>query len=143
MSQGLDQQLTTLKRRLVEINALRAAGAVLSWDQVTHMPSGGAPARGRQRATLSRLAHQKATDVDLGRLLDGLEPQSTSLSEIDAALVLVARRDFEKANKVPAELVARASAYHSASYAAWTRARAESDFAAMVPHLRRAVEVSR
>ena len=143
MSQSVEQQLGSLKQRLAEIHDLRSAGAVLAWDQSTHMPIGGATARARQRATLSRLAHQKATDAELGRLLDGVQPQSRNLSVVDAALVRVARCDFEKAIKVPAEFVARASAHQSESFAAWTRARAENDFATMIPHLRRTVDISR
>ena len=73
MPESLEQRLIELKRRLVEINDLKSAGAILSWDQATCMPSGGAVARARQRATLSRLAHQRATDIELGRLLDELQ----------------------------------------------------------------------
>ncbi len=38
--------LAELKQRLQAINDLHGAGAVLSWDQATHMPPGGAAARG-------------------------------------------------------------------------------------------------
>jgi carboxypeptidase Taq len=137
------EQLDLLKRRLLEIDDLRSAGAVLGWDQATYMPRGGAASRARQRATLGRLAHQKATDAELGRLLDALRLQSQSLPATDAALVRVAVRDFEKATKVPAHFVERASAHHSKSYAAWTRARGENDFAGMVPYLETSLELSR
>ena len=85
---------------------------MLDWDQATYMPSGGAAARGRQGATLGRLAHEKSVDPALGRLLDALAPHADGLppDSDDASLIRVARRDFEKAIKVPAEYVARASA---------------------------------
>ena len=67
-------QLDELKHRLREISDLSAAGSVLSWDQATYMPRGGAAARARQGALLGRLAHEKATDPALGRLLDELQP---------------------------------------------------------------------
>ncbi|MGH6868244.1 MAG: hypothetical protein ACREDA_05095, partial [Methylocella sp.] len=35
-------KLAELKRRLLEISDLAAAGAVLGWDQATYMPRGGA-----------------------------------------------------------------------------------------------------
>ena len=47
----------------------------------------------------------------------------------DAGLIRVARRDYEKAIKVPADYVARANAHSAASYDAWTRARPANDFA--------------
>src|SRR5258707_11370659 len=33
--------MADLKRRLLEINDIGAAGSLLDWDQSTHMPSGG------------------------------------------------------------------------------------------------------
>ncbi|KAF0163670.1 MAG: carboxypeptidase Taq, partial [Caulobacteraceae bacterium] len=118
---------------------------MLGWDQATFMPPGGAAARARQGATLSRLAHEKATDPALGRLLDALQPYAAGLPRDcdEACLIRVARRDFDKAVKVPAEFVARWSAHSSASYDAWTRARPANDFATMWPLLERSLDFSR
>ena len=134
-----------LKHRLLEISDLAAAGAVLGWDQATYMPRGGAHARARQGATLGRLAHEKSVDPDLGKLLDALAPYAVGLPyDSDAAsLIRIARRDFEKAIKLPTAYVARASALGSAAYDAWTRARPANDFAAMLPFLEKAVDLSR
>ena len=140
-----EAKLGELKRRLSEIADLGSAGAVLGWDQATYMPAGGATARARQGAMLSRLAHEKAVDPALGKLIDSLGPCGASLPyDSDAAsLVRVAKRDFEKAIKVPADYVERASAAGSASYDAWTRARPANDFAAMAPFLERTIELAR
>src|SRR5215475_3489968 len=137
--------LSELKRRLLEISDLNFAGAVLSWDQATYMPPGGAVARGRQSALLSKLAHGKSTDPALGRLLDALLPHGEGLPDNsdEASLIRVARRDFEKAIHVPSEYVERASAHSCASFAAWIKARPANDFAAMRPYLERTVELSR
>jgi carboxypeptidase Taq len=135
--------LTELKRRLLEISDLRAVGAVLNWDQATYMPKGGAVTRGRQGAALSKLAHERAMDPALGRLIDTLAPRVRSLGEDDAALVRVARRDFEKAVRVPAEWVARFSEHAAASYDAWIVARPANDFGTMAPLLEKTLELSR
>src|SRR5437764_666798 len=66
----VEARLAELKQRLREISDLEAADAVLSWDHATFMPAGGAPARARQGALLSRLAHERSVDPALGRLLD-------------------------------------------------------------------------
>jgi carboxypeptidase Taq len=141
----IETKLKELRRRLLEISDLRAAGAVLGWDHATYMPKGGAEARARHGATLDRLVHEKAVDPALGRLLEALQPYADTLpyGSDDASLIRVAQRDFERAVKVPAEYVARASALGSASYDAWTRARPASDFAAMLPFLNRALDLSR
>jgi carboxypeptidase Taq len=143
--QPAETKLAELKLRLLEISDLTAAGALLGWDQSTYMPRGGAPARAHQGATLSKLAHEKSIDPALGKLLDELAPYAAGLpyQSDDASLIRVARRDFEKAIKVPSAYVARASALGSASYDAWTRARPANDFATMRPFLEQAVDLSR
>lgn len=138
-------KLTELKRRLLEIDDLNAASSVLSWDEATYMPTGGAAARGRQTATLRRLAHEQFVDPALGRLIDDLEPYAKGLAPDDdnASLLRVVRRDFEKAIKVTADHVARANAHGSASYNAWSRARPANDFATMIPYLEKTLDLSR
>ena len=68
----MESKLQELKTLLMEINDLGSAASILHWDQTTYMPPGGAAARGRQLATLSRLAHEKFTDSQIGTLLDEL-----------------------------------------------------------------------
>jgi carboxypeptidase Taq len=137
--------LVELKQRLREISDLSAAGDVLNWDQATYMPEGGAGARSRQRATLNRLAHERAVEPALGRLIDALTHYGETLpyDSDDASLIRVARRDFQKKIKIPSDHVERATAHCSASYDAWTRARPASDFATMVPYLERTLDLSR
>jgi carboxypeptidase Taq len=140
-----EERLAELKMRLQEIADLGAAAGVLNWDQATYMPPGGAEARGRQSATLSRLAHEKAVDPALGRLLDSLARDAEKLApdSDDASLIRVARRDFEKEVRLPADYVERSSELASASYVAWTKARPANDFAAVQPYLEKNVELSR
>jgi carboxypeptidase Taq len=141
----MEEQMRELRARLTEINDLNSAAAVLSWDQNTYMPPGGAAARGRQMATLRRLSHEKATDEALGELLETLAPyeQSLAFDHDDAALIRVARRGFERNTRIPARLVAEVAAQGAASYNAWTRARPANDVATMIPHLERTLELSR
>ncbi len=103
--------LADLKHRLSEIYDLDAAGSVLSWDEATYMPDGGAAARGRQLAMLRRLAHERFIDPELGRLIDRLEPDADKLPADDAGLIRVVRRDYDKAIRVAAAYVARATAH--------------------------------
>ncbi len=143
--QSAEQKLEELRHRLLEISDLGSASAVLSWDQATYMPKGGALARGRQGAILRKLAHERSIDPALGKLLDELEPYAATLPHDadDASLVRVARRDFEKAIKLPSDFVARFNAHGSDSYDAWTRARPANDFAAMLPFLEKTLDFSR
>src|ERR1700737_3738647 len=78
-AQTAESKLKELKRRLLEISDLGAAGALLSWDQATYMPMGGASARARQAAMLSKLVHDKWIDPRLGQLIDALGPYGETL----------------------------------------------------------------
>ena len=139
-----EAHLADLKERLQEIADLNSAASVLSWDQSTYMPPGGAAARGRQMARLNEIAHRKRIDPAIGRLLDKLEPFANTLppDHDDACLIRVLRRDYERSIRIPASFVARASAASSASYNAWTAARPANDYAVMRPHLETALGLS-
>jgi carboxypeptidase Taq len=141
----VEAKLQELKTRLYEVNDLNAAGAVLAWDQTTYMPPGGAEARGRQLATLGRLAHEKFIDPAIGKLLDELRPYADSLpyDSDDAALIRVTRRDYEKSVKVPSDFVADLNEHSAAAYQAWTEARPANDFKRMRPLLEKTVDLSR
>ena len=140
-----EHKLAELRHRLAEIGDLGSAGALLGWDQATYMPRRGISARSRQGALLHRLAHEKATDPALGRLLDELAPYADRLpyDSDTASLIRVARRDFDRAIRVPADYVERANAHGSAAFDAWTRARPANDFAAMVGFLQTGLDLSR
>jgi carboxypeptidase Taq len=141
----MNVKLAELKRHLLEINDLRAAGALLSWDHATYMPKCGSTARARQGAIVRRLAHERSVVPELGKLLEELEPHVAGLphDSNEASLVRIARRDFEKAIKVPSDYVARVSAFGATAYDAWKRARPANDFATMVPFLERAIDLGR
>ncbi len=141
----IDQKLQELKARLSEVNDLNSAAAVLSWDQSTYMPPGGAAARGRQMATLARLAQEKSTDPAVGKLLDDLQPYAESLpyDHDDAALIRAARRAYERDIKVPPAFLAAFYEHTAASYQAWTEARPANDFKRMRPFLEKTLDMSR
>ena len=134
-----------LTARLAEHSDLQAAIAVLRWDQATYMPGGGSAARGRQLATLARLAHDRLTDPALARLLDRLAPAAEREGEgsFAARLVRVARQDVDRATKVPATFVSAFANHCAELYARWTQARPANDFGAVAALLARSVEMSR
>ncbi|MDQ3891935.1 MAG: carboxypeptidase M32, partial [Actinomycetota bacterium] len=130
-----------LKDRLATINDLHSAKSLLFWDHQTYMPRGGVPSRAEQVATLSRLAHEMVTDDETERLLKASgEPDPCSE---DGALIRRARRDYERATRLPAELVAETSRVTSLAESAWVRARGESDWSLFAPHLEKVLALKR
>lgn len=141
----MDTKLQELKRHLQEVSDLDSAAALLNWDQTTYMPPGGAAARGRQIALLAQLSHEKLTDPAVGKLLDDLRSYEESLpyDSDDASLIRVARRNFQRAVKVPASFMAALSAHMAESYEAWAKARPQNDFASVRPYLEKTLDLSR
>lgn len=141
----MERKLARLKARLAEIDDLNMAAALLDWDQHTYMPSGGAPARGRQLATLAQISHAKFVDARLGRLLDDLAPYAESLpyDSDDASLIRVTRRDYDLATRVPAKFLAEYNVHAAESYHVWTQARGADDFGRIQPYLEKTLDLSR
>ena len=141
----MDADLRALRERLAEIADISRAAGVLSWDQKVMMPPGGHPARAEALATLSRIAHEKMVDDEIGRLLDRLRPLEESL-EYDsdgASLIRVTRRDWEKQRRVPTELRVEMTRSAALGNQVWIEARATNDFASFLPALQRNLDLKR
>jgi carboxypeptidase Taq len=135
--------LEGLKVRLAEVTDLNKVVRLLGWDQQTMMPPAGTKHRAEQFSTLMRIAHEKFTDPEIGRMLDELQPLEESLDpdSDDAALIRLTRRDYEKSVKVPADLRAATARAAAEARPLWVKAKAESDFASFLPALERIVEL--
>jgi carboxypeptidase Taq len=139
----MEPALAELKGRLGEIVDLGRTQTLLHWDLEVCMPPAGAGSRALQLATLSSVIHERSTDDRIGELLDELEPYAASLDpdSDDACLLRVARRDWEKARRVPTALMAELAETQARSYEAWVRAREDDDFASFRPWLERMLEL--
>ena len=131
----MDQALAELRDRLGQLTDLRRTEGLLLWDMTVFMPSGGAPTRAAQLATLEDIIHDRVVDDRFGELFAELEPYAATLphDSDDAALVRVAQRDWDRARRVPTELAVEFAEVSAQSYEAWVKAREESDFASLPP----------
>ncbi len=128
---------------IAEVTDLRYAATLLSWDERVCMPAGGVPVRGDMLATVRRLAHEKFTSDEVGRLLEDAKAQLHSLDPNSEAYrtITVTAHDHDKATRVPADFVAKHAQAASAAHQAWQAARALSDFGIFAPHLEKLVRL--
>jgi carboxypeptidase Taq len=133
--------LNRLRARVAELADLASIEMLLDWDQLVMMPEDGARARSEQLGALVRLTHERATDEALGDWLEELD--GTVLDELDRDIVRLARRDWERVTRIPAELAVELARAGTAGQESWQVARANDDFAAFVPALQRNVELAR
>ncbi len=139
----MNDKLKRLKEILAEIDDLGRAQAVLSWDQQTYMPPGGAEDRGNQIGTLARLEHERWVSDEMGNLLESLSADQFDPDSDEAALLRVTRRNYEKHTRVPARWVEEFSNATTLGQEAWVKARHASDFAQFKPFLEHNLELRR
>ncbi len=140
----MNTKLEQLKARLAEYTNLDRAKSVLSWDQQTFMPRGGAHERARQIATVSKIAHEILTSEETGDLLAAAEDEVAGLDydSDDAALVRMARCDYDQKTRLPTALVAEFAQVTAEAHNVWEEARAKNDYPTFAHWLERIVKLS-
>ena len=102
--------------------------AVLSWDKEVNLPTKGAPARSRQVATLSGIAHEIFTNKEFGATLQSLANDSKDLNPREKRNIQLTQKDFNRINKFDTDFVMRRSQLISTAFHAWLKARESNDF---------------
>jgi carboxypeptidase Taq len=109
------------------------------------MPDKGAPHRANQSSLLARIVHQQFTSPRIGELLSRVE--GTDLvgdPESDAAVnVREIRRAYDRATKVPPELVEEMSKTAVLGQQAWVEARQKSDYGLFKPWLAKTLDLKK
>ncbi|HKQ48755.1 MAG TPA: carboxypeptidase M32 [Phycisphaerae bacterium] len=135
---ALYQSFLTLIR---EAGILGSVEALLDWDSETFMPPGGLATRAEQIAFIAGQAHERRTNPRIGELLANLEVGS--LDPIAGTNVRETRRSYDRATKIPVDLVRRIAKASTLAKDAWGKARAESNFDPFAPHLTELLDLKR
>ncbi|MBA3365167.1 MAG: carboxypeptidase M32 [Actinobacteria bacterium] len=140
----MNEKYAELRTRLAEVEDLRRAAHLLEWDQETMMPPLGVSSRAEQLASLGRIAHERFTASEIGRLLDELASFEGEMAydSDEASLIRVVRRDYEKARKVPPELHGERARAASIAQPVWAEARKRSDFSLFLPYLQKNIDLT-
>ena len=121
-----------LEDRFRRIGALRDAELMLHWDLATMMPKGGAQARGDQLAVLKAVRHGLLIASEVGELLAEADAD-LSLDVWRRANVREMKRQWAHATALSETQVEALSRATTACEAAWRTAKADDDFAAVLP----------
>jgi carboxypeptidase Taq len=131
----------SLLKRVHEIQDLRKAARVLTWDREVIMPKGGDPDRIKQISTLRRLSHQLYIADEMGELIESAaaELNGAGYLSTEASLVRFLRRDYLRARRLPTGFVTHLTTVNNQATAAWKQARQDDDFAHFKPWLEQVV----
>lgn len=124
------------------IAALSNAVGILQWDSDVMMPKGAAETRADSMALLHVLRHGLVTDPRIGDWLAGAEADA-SLGAWEQANLREIRRVWTVETALPADLVEASSKAISACEMRWRQARADADFAGLLPYLTEVLNLQR
>ncbi|MFC7228447.1 carboxypeptidase M32 [Salinirubellus salinus] len=127
--------------QFARVTYLSDGGSYLNWDQEVMMPDDGTPARAKQLSTISGVHHDLLTDDVVADGLDELD--ESELPQPQAAEVREVRRQYDRAAKVPRDLVERISEETSNALPVWKEAKAESDWSTFAPKVETLLDLKR
>ncbi len=127
-----------------ELQMVKDTQALLGWDQEVLLPQKGVPYRGRQMSWLSGFLHRRLTDPKVGEWISEAEQAAdNSLDEAARANLREWRHGYDRATKVPAELVEEMAEAQVVAKSAWAAAREKSQFEKFAPHLHKLIDLNR
>ena len=132
-----------LRARTKEIALVDGAANLLNWDEETYMPRKGLAFRAEQLAFLSGWSHRQFTAPEVGDWIKACEDHSFAPDSDEAVNVREWRRSYDRATKLPAELVEEFNRTTTLARDAWMEARKRSEFAGFQPHLEKLLQLSR
>src|SRR5580658_3943668 len=119
--------------RFATAGKLDAARMMLNWDAQTHMPAGGAWARGEQIAAITEVAADLIGSRAAGDELEEAEAMAGVLEPDERADLGEMRRTWIHTSAVPKELLAAKARASQALQAVWRTAKPNNDWAAFEP----------
>jgi carboxypeptidase Taq len=136
-----DAAYAELIRRTKEAALLSSCGAVLGWDERTYMPRNGSAFRGDQMALIARLTHEMTTDPKVGECLSTVEGSSlvANPESTEAINVREIRRTYDRAVKLPKDLVEELARVTTRAQQVWQEARSRNDFTTFRPWLEKII----
>jgi len=130
-----------LLEHLKTSTALEQVAGLISWDQETMMPTTGGTARAEQAGAIEGVLHARRSDPKVGEWLEAIDFDALDLT--GQANLRVAKRDYDRANKVPEDLAKALAKAGAAGQRAWAAARAEDDVASFAPFLSEIIDLTR
>ena len=140
-----DQAYAELIRLSRTESILSSCAQLLQWDAEINMPRRGVEHRGQQMGLLAGLAHERATDPLREELLTVVEqsPLVADPESAESVNVRELRHDYDRATKLPRDLVEEMARVSAMSSQAWAEARDKNDFAAFEPWLDKTFDLAR
>jgi carboxypeptidase Taq len=131
----------TLTGTYERLHRLQHLQAIAGWDQAAKMPPKGNAARAAALAEMAALLHRVRTGSGLADSLQRAAQEP--LSELQRANLREIRRDWQRANALPEDLVQRRQLAGSRCEHAWRTQRPANDWAGFLANFREVLALAR
>ncbi|HOM13634.1 MAG TPA: carboxypeptidase M32 [Rubrivivax sp.] len=131
----------TLTQTYQRLYLLQHLQAIAGWDQAAKMPPKGNAARAAALAEMAAVLHRMRTDPVLADALARAEQEP--LDDAQRANLREIRRDWQRANALPEDLVQRRQLAGSRCEHAWRTQRPANDWAGFLANFREVVALAR
>jgi carboxypeptidase Taq len=121
--------------RARELAYVDAAAALLQWDEETYMPRAALEFRSGQAAFLGGWSHRQFTAPEVGDWIKACEDHGFAPESDEAANTRNWRWAYDRATRLPPELVEEFNRVTTLARDAWADARRRNEFARFQPHL--------
>ncbi|MHA1444861.1 MAG: carboxypeptidase M32, partial [Candidatus Hodarchaeales archaeon] len=135
---SLQDNYKTLLKKTERVIIYGTIGSLLGWDFETKMPPKGGKQRSMQFSTLATDMHKMVIDPEVGKLLKAIkedENYSSSLSKEQQRNIFLIERDYNKATKLPTELVSEIARLQVVGIETWKKAKEAKDYSIFKPVL--------
>ena len=132
-----------LQKRARQIAFVSGSSELLGWDLETYMPSKALTFRADQLAYLSGQSHRLWTARAVGEWITTCEQHGFAADSGEAANVREWRRTYDRATKLPNDLIEKFERTRALAREAWKEARQRSEFKIFQPHLEKLVVLNR
>ncbi len=127
-----------------ELQLIKDTRALLGWDQEVLLPKKGVQYRGRQMSWISGFLHRRFTASEVGDwICEVEESERDDLDQIGRANLREWRHSYDRATKLPVELVEEMAEAQVIAKNVWAGAREKSRFEDFAPHLQKLVDLNR
>ncbi len=136
-SDGVLEAYDGLMGKAKELFVIQSVGSIVNWDLETKMPPKGIQLRSEQLALLQKIGHRMLTDPEIGKLIEEIVDHKDygSLDQLQKRNVLLAKKEYDEATKLPEELVVETARQTALTVDIWKKAKAAKDWKMFRPDL--------
>lgn len=137
-----EEAYSSLLQHSEELTLMQDVENLLSWDEKTMMPPGGAESRERMNGMMAEMLSEKSSDPMIGTWLEAAG-QKEDWGLVEQANLREWERDYERSKSVPAGFYKEQAELTARAFDKWMEAREKNDFSVLAPTLQELVDLDK